>query len=136
MISINCEGCPNHCCGKNPYLAPILIPSEEEIFVYKSRVVKTPFREMRMLNKGFDGICVFLDDKMRCSIYDERPLECRLYPFVLDFEFGIAVRLDKRFCQSLSTLNYDRNKISALLREHSGEFKEDWIKGYVSLEDC
>lgn len=134
MINIKCEGCRNHCCGQNIYLTPVLLPSEEQKFNDYSVIIETPYRNMRVLAKKEDGNCIFLDDKTRCTIYDQRPLECKLYPFLLDFDFGLGVKLDKRFCQSLGTLNFDKNLISVLLREQ--EFSEDWIKGYLCLEDC
>ena len=28
--------------------------------------------------------CIFLEDDLRCSVYNERPAVCRLYPFELD----------------------------------------------------
>lgn len=135
MIKINCEGCINHCCGQNNHLTPVLLPSEELKFNEKSVVVEAPYRAMRVLAKKSDGNCIFLDDKTRCTIYDQRPLECRLYPFLLDFEFGIAAKLDKRFCSGLESLKFDRSLISDLLKEHKSEFSEDWIKAYLSMED-
>ena len=34
----------------------------------------------------FDGKCVKLDEKNRCTIYDSRPLGCKMYPFYPDWE--------------------------------------------------
>jgi Fe-S-cluster containining protein len=135
MININCEGCPNHCCGRNPHLTPVLLPSEEQKFNEHSISVRTPYREMRLLAKKPDGNCIFLDDKTRCTIYDQRPFECKLYPFLLDFEFGIAAKLDKRFCLGLESLQFDKSLISDLLRQYRSEFSEDWVKAYLSMED-
>jgi len=87
MIKINCEGCNNHCCGKNKFLTPVLLPSEEEKFKKHSRIVKTAHRDIRVLVKKKNGNCIFLDDKtIKCTIYPERPLECQLYPFLLEFK--------------------------------------------------
>ncbi len=45
--------------------------------------------------RNVDGKCFFLKDG-RCSIYPHRPVGCRLYPVVWDFEKGRAVVHD--FC--------------------------------------
>ncbi|MDF1497519.1 MAG: YkgJ family cysteine cluster protein [Patescibacteria group bacterium] len=135
MININCNDCKNHCCGSNPHLTPVLLPSEEERFKENSQIVETPFREMRTLGKKENGNCIFLDDKTtKCTIYNERPLECRLYPFLLDFSFGKPnTKLDKRFCPNLNTLYFDKDEISALIKKE--QFPKDWIKAYGVLED-
>jgi|SRR3989339_276170 len=136
MISVNCSNCINHCCGYNPLLTPVLLPSEEERFKDYSTKVVTPHREMFMLKKGEDENCIFLDNvTIRCNIYEQRPLECMLYPFLLDFSNGKArVKLDERFCPNLKTLEFNMDKINTILNKH--EFPEDWIKGYIHLENC
>ena len=134
MININCSGCNNHCCGKNPYLTPILLPSEKKRFEKHSKKIITPHREMFLLAKKKNGNCIFLDDKtINCTIYDERPLECRLYPFLLDFSEGKPdVKLDKRFCPHLSTLKFDKEKILEMINKN--EFTKVWILAYDSLQ--
>ena len=135
MIKIDCNKCNNHCCGKNPYLTSVLLPSEEERFKDHSQSVKTPYRKMQVLRKKANGNCIFLDDKTtKCTIYDKRPLECQLYPFLLDFSKGKPdVKLDERFCPHLKTLSFDKNKIYAFIQKHS--FPKDWIKAYKTLDN-
>lgn len=135
MIQINCKGCNNHCCGKIPYLTPILLPSEEKRLKKYARSVQTPYRKMLVLAKKGNGNCIFLDDKtIRCTTYSKRPLECRLYPFVLDFSKEKPdVELDKRFCPHLKTLRADKQRISALVQKQ--HFPRDWIDGYKTLEN-
>ncbi len=135
MIQIDCNECANHCCGRNPNLTPVLLPSEEERFKKYSRNVKTAYRQMRVLAKKDNGNCIFLDDKnAKCTIYRKRPLECQLYPFLLDFSKKTPnVKLDKRFCPHLKTLRFDKKMISAFIKKHS--FPQDWIKAYKTLED-
>lgn len=134
MISINCDECNKNCC-QNPHLTPILLPYEEKRFKNYSRKIKTPFRDMFVLIKKNNGPCIFLDDKTKkCTTYQKRPLECTLYPFLLDFEKTKAtVKLDKRFCPHIKTLKFDKEKIIAFLNKN--EFPSNWIKGYLALED-
>lgn len=131
MIRISCDGCGGRCC-MDP-LTPILLPAEEEIFTGSSVLVRTPFRDMRVLAKGGDGRCVFLDDATRsCKIYGRRPLECRIYPFLLDFDSGVGFKLDTSVCTHLDSLNYDGKAISGLLEAQN--WPEDWIKAYLSMD--
>lgn len=134
MIIVNCTNCPNHCCGMNPKLTPVLMPSEENYFRENSISVQTPSREMHLLGKKDNGNCTFFDEKNgKCNIYENRPLECRLFPFLLSFEDVTkpSVRLDLENCPHLSTLVADEEKILSLLRKY--EFTKNWIEGYDSL---
>jgi Fe-S-cluster containining protein len=47
-----------------------------------------------LLRRRGNGSCVFFHQR-KCGIYDRRPFECRVYPFVLDFSKGtVDLRLD------------------------------------------
>jgi Fe-S-cluster containining protein len=135
MLTIKCAGCANSCCGKNPHLTPVLLPSEERKFKKYSRKIKTAKRDMFVLAKKENGNCVFLDEKTnRCSVYSKRPLECKIYPFLLDFDGTEAsVKLDERFCPSLKTMKADEKKLIGFVRLH--KFPPDWMEGYGILED-
>jgi hypothetical protein len=136
MIQIDCSGCTNHCCGKNPNLTPVLLPCEEDDFQDSSKCVKTPYGEVRILRKKDDGNCIFLDQKTtKCTIYNTRPLECRLYPLLLDFSKAKPdVKLDTRFCPHLHNADFNQEEIADLIQRYS--FPKDWIKAYESLADC
>lgn len=132
MLEIVCDVCKGRCC-KNP-LTPILLIHEETQFSESSRIVETPFRSMRVIRKRENGDCIFLDNQqMLCTDYDSRPLECRIYPYLLDFSKGEPdIRLDERFCPSLSSMQADVNKIRDFIR--SFEYPTDWIKAYDSMQ--
>jgi len=134
-LKINCHSCSNHCCGENPHLTPLLMPSEEERFKQFSLEIRTPFRNVYMLRKKENGNCILLHDKVaQCSIYETKPLECNLYPFLLDFDkHPVNIKLDKRFCPNLSSLEFDRDAILKLVRSYS--FPRDWVLAYKSLFD-
>jgi Fe-S-cluster containining protein len=52
--------------------------------------------------KNRDGYCVFYDLKnRRCSVYENRPSGCRVYPVILDEDTGII--LDE-ICESRNTI--------------------------------
>ena len=132
-MEIDCSGCASLCC-KDPK-TPVLLPSEEEKFKELSKLVKTPFRDMYLLGKNKDGSCILLDNKTgRCKDYSNRPFECRLFPFLLDFSKGIEAKLDVKFCPNVNSLSYSKGEVCEFIK--SQNFPEEWIKGYDSLEDC
>jgi len=135
MIKINCKGCSKNCCGKIKNLRPVLIPSEEKKFGKNSDIVKIKFRKMLVLKRKENGNCIFLDDKTsKCKIYSERPLECKLYPLLLDFSEGKAkVILDKRYCKHLEAFKADIKQIEKTLSKI--DFPEDWINAHSIMDD-
>lgn len=77
--AINCEVCTTKCCGGSPVKAPILMPFEEAQF---SDVFKTTEPNgVQRLSRTPAGRCVFFSTG-KCTIYDKRPQECRVYPLV------------------------------------------------------
>ena len=58
--------------------------------------------------KNRDGYCVFYDLKNRhCSVYEDRPTGCRVYPVILDEEVGIV--LDD-ICESRNSITNSEKK--------------------------
>jgi uncharacterized protein len=95
--------------------------TETEMLLCKKDVKcleKRGFRQSQFVNfdkngyavlKNRDGYCVFYDLKNRkCSIYEDRPAGCRVYPVILDEETGII--LDD-ICQSRNTITLEEKKI-------------------------
>jgi Fe-S-cluster containining protein len=81
-----CSKCPTNCCGRLPTVRPVLMPWEEN-----GNYLTEKDGPLTLLAKGPDGWCIYFDqDKQEkgdggCSIYNRRPLECCLYPLILDF---------------------------------------------------
>ncbi len=130
-MKINCKKCNKRCCGEIKGVRPVLFPSEENIFKNDSDIIKVLDREMFVLKRREDGNCIYLKKK-KCSIYDKRPVECRLYPFLLEFKDELGIRLDKRYCGSLKTLIYDPKEIISFLSPL--KVSKDWIESYKFME--
>lgn len=128
-MEINCTGCASLCC-KDPK-TPVLLPSEEEKFKEFSQIVKTPFRDMHLLGKKKNGSCILLDDTGKCKKYDERPIECRLYPFLSYMGENIEVKLDEGFCPNTNSLKFEHRELVELIKKY--DFPRDWLEGYESL---
>ena len=133
MVSIDCSDCKKHCCGDIKELRPIMMPWEEDIFEEFCDMIKKPSHDMLVLKRKSDGNCIFLDGKaVKCKIYDERPLECRIYPLLLKFPDGkLSVVVDKRFCKNLSRLKFDEKKVLSELKKNM--FSKDWIDGFNDM---
>lgn len=136
MIDINCKGCNNHCCGENPTLTPVLLPEEAKRLKNYVKAINTHWGLIYVLEKKANGTCIFLDeDTRRCSRYEERPLECKLYPLLLDFsQKQPTARLNLPQCPNISTLIFDEKKIKKFISNF--KFSKNWIKAYESLSNC
>jgi Fe-S-cluster containining protein len=79
-----CESCDKRCCdGKMGYsLTPLIVDDFEEVHKYFPIVfanINDVFRPIMVLNDG-NSTCSYLDEKGMCSIYENRPPSCKLYP--------------------------------------------------------
>ena len=81
----SCEGCAHNCCTPQGgfSLAPLIL--EDFIEVYERfpivfAYVNQVFKCVIILNNG-EKDCIYFDDKKRlCTIYENRPPACNMYP--------------------------------------------------------
>lgn len=94
-----CATCFAHCCGGLPEVRPVLFPWEDAAqYCHELR------RGLRLVQRGPSGLCVYYSTGRQqqgrggCTIYRRRPLECRLYPLVVEpaSRFNAHVHLDQR----------------------------------------
>jgi Fe-S-cluster containining protein len=87
-LRFECTRCGN-CCGGAPGIVRV---SDAEIAALARRVElpEAEFRETftrplrggeRSLRERRDGTCVFYDASRGCSVYSDRPRQCRTWPF-------------------------------------------------------
>lgn len=84
------------CCANDDVDMPILLPFEVEQISKKYHIDKNDFAQLRSQNLSqmkrvkiddtLDG-CYFYDGQ-KCKIYENRPIDCRLFPFDVIFENG------------------------------------------------
>ncbi len=75
-----------------------------------------------------DGVCVYLHDGL-CSIYPERPEECRIFPFYANLERNkVVVYATDEFCTGKPTLTPP----SKASREELSNFLDEL---YILLND-
>lgn len=101
MITLNCEVCKENCCGKNVDVnAPILLPHEVPKFDVDD--LNTNNGIIYRIKRGDDGNCKFFSGG-RCGIYDRRPTECKIYPYIFQYDSdnnSVYVKLHDRCPQS------------------------------------
>jgi Fe-S-cluster containining protein len=70
-----CENCESSCCG--------LFPLPAKLFNRHQHKAQKPYRIVETADHIIplteDGWCIFLNDKKRCVIYNDRPNICRMY---------------------------------------------------------
>ena len=79
------------------------------------------------LLKQKKGKCIYRG-KDGCEIYDKRPFECRLYPYIFDFGDPYLVVLDDRFCKQYE--DFDDEEIVESAKYIAKRLPDDWIEKY------
>lgn len=77
----------------------IRLPHTKKILFSDKKTKKNLVFEYRVLTEP----CIFYDEEKGCTIYDERPLVCRAYPYMMEFDenekeqifFSKCTELDK-----------------------------------------
>lgn len=98
---MDCSDCKKHCCGVIPDLIPVLLPEEVSKYPEKDRELKWGLWVL----KQKEGLCVY-KGATGCSIYEQRPFECQLYPYLFDLD-KLSVILDRRFCPHYTEFKND-----------------------------
>ena len=100
---MDCSHC-GVCCTETEMLLSKKDIKRLERLGYKEKEFTHYDADGYVLLKNRDGYCVFYDRiKLRCHVYEDRPLGCRVYPVILDEEAGII----------LDTICESRNSITA-----------------------
>lgn len=94
------------CCHYKVYLLPDDVGRIKRVIKADNFWIKGSAQEEKAVGylKKKKGVCIFLNEKRLCSIYFQRPLYCRLYPFIKEVYFHSEVDVDL----SCPGLNYGR----------------------------
>ena len=105
---MRCSNCGLCCTETEMLLAVKDIRCIEKKGFSKSYFVEIDNQGYAVL-KNRDGYCVFYDLKGRqCSVYDDRPSGCRVYPVIFDEEKGIVF---DDVCDSCSSITLKEKKV-------------------------
>lgn len=120
----SCVGRFDCCCNCNQIDMPIILPSEaqkiesnsrQSIDSFANKKTNNLYQMKRKDNKEENGCIFFANNK--CSIYDHRPIDCRLFPFdfkEIDGEYWLIYYNDIEICKALpedrdEIMNYAHN---------------------------
>lgn len=107
----SCVGKFDCCCNCNKIDMPIILPQEVKKIESVSRKSVESFAkkltnnlyQMRRIDDDEEKGCVFFVNN-KCSIYDRRPIDCRLFPFdfkEIDGEYWLIYYNDIEICKAL-----------------------------------
>jgi len=107
------------CCHYKVYLLPDDVERINSAIKSDNFWIKDSAQEETVVGylKRRKGVCIFFNEKKLCSIYSERPLYCRLYPFIKEVYFHSEIDVDL----SCPGLNYNKEISRFQLREMVGE---------------
>jgi len=110
-----CNPCKSWCChNENP-------------FASKSELDK--LKVEKIITKK-DGSCIFLDDSGKCGSYQDRPIECRIFPMDIQKINGKLVWVVWDRCPATRELDCDK-MVDLFEKTFSREFAEGYIRKYV-----
>jgi Fe-S-cluster containining protein len=119
---IDCTICKRHCCGMIPDLIPVLLPDEVSKYPEKDR----EFKWGLWILKQKEDICIFKGSS-GCSIYEQRPLECQLYPYLIDLD-NLGVKLDDRYCPQYT--EYKNDNLIIYAKNIIEKLPLEWVEAY------
>ncbi|OQY50335.1 MAG: hypothetical protein B6247_21695 [Candidatus Parabeggiatoa sp. nov. 2] len=80
----------------------------------------------------YDGYCVFYDKQKRvCTIYEIRPVDCRLYPFDID-----AFDPDENDRWVLFECPYSQQFDETTIEKMISDFESNYAKEIIDIEHC
>ena len=83
----------------------------------------------RLVKDKQTGMCIYFRDG-RCANYEERPLECQLYPWVITWDKNRGLSL-RQHSGCLSRIIPERPSIP----EEALKVPSDWWEGFEKLPD-
>lgn len=126
-----CSNCNVNCCKR---FYAILLPEEEEEFSQNSFMVETELGCIKAIGSRNGEPCPFLDGNGRCKIYSNRPLDCRIRPVIIyyDFKTGERVVYLDLDCPAVSKGLVPREFVERVVEEFRKiHIDEEWLKKYT-----
>ncbi len=79
-----CSSCEVNCCRR---FYAVLLPEEEKDFEDISFLINTELGTVKAIGSRNGRPCPYLDNLGKCSIYSLRPLDRRLWPVIIYYDF-------------------------------------------------
>lgn len=85
-----CANCHENCCKR---FYAVLLPEEERLFEEHSFELHTERGSVKCIGSRAGKPCPYLSECGFCTIYDKRPLDCRLWPVMVYIDFMTRERV-------------------------------------------
>src|SRR4051794_12545149 len=89
-----CQGCAANCCRQNGHAYAVLLEGDERRkfapFAMDVAIQQDGFAVAERVLPYRDGRCVFLGPDDLCTVYDDRPMNCRRFECVRAYHNGGA----------------------------------------------
>lgn len=124
------EECGSACCAGGAFLRPADADRLAELGHEDAVATDSP-----RTRTDADGDCVLLDDNGQCSVYEERPLDCRLFPLGFELDDGAQlVRLVLVGCPLAEQYGAAKqSRLAAEARQTLEQFDADTLRAYDRL---
>ncbi len=126
-----CSGCEVNCCRR---FYAVLLPEEEKDFEDVSFLINTELGSVKAIGSRNGHPCPYLDNLGKCSIYFMRPLDCRLWPVIIyyDFKTGEKVVYLDLDCPAVISGKLPHKLIKNIVEELKKlNLDTEWLKKYT-----
>ena len=110
---MDCSNCTNCCCQGSRIGAPIVTPHEANNFFTSFLYPISGTNLYRLLK--VNNHCIFYKNG-KCTIYAFRPLECRIYPYVITYIDGVLSMEIHKNCPKYIEAELPRESIQHLIQ--------------------
>ena len=140
-----CSNCPTNgvCCTGNGADMPVLLPHDIKLICDNKGLGESKFVNGNLFSKvhqmkRVNGVCYFYQNN-ECSIYNVRPLDCRIFPFDLKKNqygnYDLVVYYTKKICSLSDCTKPYCNDIIDLVNDNR-EYLLPYLDDYTSSEWC
>jgi Fe-S-cluster containining protein len=126
-----CSSCPANCCKR---FYAVLLPDEEEEFEEHSFTINTERGSVKCIGAREGNPCPFLDPQGRCTIYEKRPFDCRVWPIMMyiDLETRERVIYLDLDCPAVREGRIPLNLVKRIVETlKTAEISDEWLERYT-----
>lgn len=126
-----CSNCKENCCAR---FYAVLLPEEEDEFRDTAFEVKTRRGTVKCIGSQRGKPCPYLSREGYCTVYEKRPLDCRLWPVIVYIDFNTRERvvyLDLE-CPAVREGKLPKELIEKIIEAiKSVHLSDEWLEKYT-----